>query len=137
MPAMDTTKIAQRIASIEIELARLPHGRATNQRREQLQGELNRLEDEREYGPVPSYAPGLDPLYEGLEDETDQAQPAAPKPAPAALRTPGARAHDGGFHPTPEDERARLEMAAGGLFRPAAPSTRPARPRSIWARRGW
>lgn len=27
MTPMDTTKIAQRISSIEIELARLPHGR--------------------------------------------------------------------------------------------------------------
>ena len=67
------------------------------QQREFVRKSIERLED---VPPVPSYNPGNDPLYEGLED--DQAAPELPRRQARGRR----------FEPTPEDEAARLAMLA-------------------------
>jgi hypothetical protein len=70
--------------------------------RTNIQRQIERLED---LPPVPSYNPGSDPLYEGMEDEPEQ-----PKPAP--------RASDGRrFEPSAADEAWRVQAAAAGMFR--------------------
>jgi hypothetical protein len=65
MSPTNSTELAARIASIELELATMPRARRTNQRREALERELARLDDLIENGPVPSYLLHEDPLYRG------------------------------------------------------------------------
>jgi len=78
---IDHTALANRIAALELELKTIPHGPKTRERRQQLQRELLRLQVNLENGPVPSYDPAADPLYEGLADEPDKPdKPAQERP---------------------------------------------------------
>jgi hypothetical protein len=75
--------------------------------RDMVRQQIERLED---IPPVPSYSPGNDPLYEGLDDG-DQAELEQPKAAPPARR---GRCDQ----PTPEDEAWYIQAAARGAFEP-------------------
>ena len=128
MKRIDHTALANRIAALELELKTIPHGPKTRERRQQLQRELLGLQEELENGPVPSYRPQDDPLYEGLWDE--------PEPEP----TGPPQGVNGHFEPSHQDrawwaqqpsrplpERHRLPFGGPALKR---------RKRSLWGG-GW